>query len=682
MSESTSTIDDLPSVPVELTRRARNVAFSLIAGGMLLSALDSTIVSTALPTIVGDLGGAEHITWVVTAYLLTQTIATVLAGKFGDIYGRKRVFLLAIAIFIVASALCGLATNLPWLIAMRALQGVGGGGLTVTATAMIADIIPLRERGRYQGAIGAVFGVATVLGPLLGGLFTDHLTWRWVFYINVPIAAVIMPFAARLLPSVAAEVKPAIDYLGITFVSIGSAALILGTSWGGTLYAWSSATIIGLFVAAVLFLALFGYAEARAHDPMLPLRLFRRNVFSVSTVLSFIVGFALLGSMTFLPTYLQYCQGVSATDSGIRLLPMVLGLLVASVTAGNIVSTTGHYRVFPILGGLVMAVGMWLLSRLDATSTTLSTSLAMLVLGVGIGLAMQVLTIIVQNTVDYRDLGVATSGVTFFRTMGQSFGSAVFGTIYANLLTPALAAAVLASGADPAAVSTPAGVNALPAAQKAAIVSAYSDTLQSVFRYAIPVAVLAFLIALFLRSVPLRDLARGAATDLGEGFGMPDQRTSAEHLEAQVARIVRTQFPSAGDSLLAGSGLDAVQLWVVRVVAIAQQRARGFADLGQIARSRWMPAGVLAPAFADAEAAGLIEQHPEGIVLTEAGFAAFRTVVSQFFALVRAAVERENAAPLSPEDLDELRRVARRLAVHDETSTEERRLSRTAAVDP
>ncbi|HEX4472124.1 MAG TPA: MDR family MFS transporter, partial [Nocardioides sp.] len=430
-------VDDITAgdEPPVLGHTARNVAFSLIVGGLLLSALDSTIVATALPTIVGDLGGADHMSWVVTAYLLTQTIATILGGKFGDLFGRKRIFVGSIVLFTAASALAGLSQSMIWLIGSRALQGIGGGGLTVTATAMIADIIPLRDRGKYQGAIGAVFGGTTVLGPLLGGFFTDHLSWQWVFYVNVPVALVILPLAIRLLPSVASTAKPVFDTFGILFISLGSTGLILATSWGGTQYAWASPTIIVLVIGALVSLAVFIYAEQRAAEPILPLRLFRRNVFSVSAVLSFIVGFALLGTMTFLPTYLQYCQGVSATVSGLRTLPMVFGLIVASVSAGTVVSKTGRYRAFPIAGAVVMAVGMLLLARLDEHSSTTTTSLAMLVLGVGIGLAMQVLTIIVQNTVDYRDLGVATAGVTFFRTMGSSFGAAVFGTIYAHQLT-------------------------------------------------------------------------------------------------------------------------------------------------------------------------------------------------------------------------------------------------------
>ena len=667
--------------PEILGSGARNVAFALIMGGILLAALDSTIVATALPTIVGDLGGAEHMSWVVTAYLLTQTIATILGGKFGDLFGRKSIFIGSIVLFTVASMLAGLSQSMTWLIGSRALQGIGGGGLTVTATAMIADIIPLRDRGKYQGAIGAVFGGTTVLGPLLGGFFTDHWSWQWVFYVNVPIALVIIPLAVKLLPKVPTSGKPVFDTLGIVFISLGSASLILATSWGGVQYGWGSPTILGLAVGGVVFLGCFVLSESRAAEPILPLRLFRRNVFSVSAVLSFIVGFALLGCMTFLPTYLQYCQGVSATVSGLRTLPMVLGLIVASVSAGNVVSHTGRYRIFPITGSIVMAVGMWWLSRLDQHSTTLQTSGAMLVLGVGIGLSMQVLTIIVQNTVEYRDLGVATSGVTFFRTMGSAFGAAVFGTIYANHLAPNLAKAIALTGADPAQVTTPAGVANLPPAQHAAVVAAYADTLQNVFASAIPVALVAFVVALFLKQVPMRGLTRQGASDIGPAFAIPDQRTAQEQLEGQVVRILRTRLPEAADRLLRSSqsGLDGVQVWTLRQVAIQQIHVHGPADPYAVAAAHRVPMALIQPAIDDCLTAGLLQEADSGVELSERGREQFRAFVLELWGWLVTEVELVNGEPLDEQGREDLRTIARRQMLSDDPITEPIELAQAGA---
>ncbi|WP_458686652.1 MDR family MFS transporter [Nocardia tengchongensis] len=608
--------------PPPLSRSRRNVVFGTVALGMLMAALDSTIVSTALPTIVADLGGAGHMAWVVTSYLVAEAIATALSGKFGDLFGRKLVFQISGGIFIVGSMIAGLSHGMTLLIVARAIQGLGAGGLMVTSMALIADVIPLRERGKYQGALGAVFGITTVLGPTLGGLFTDHLSWRWCFYVNVPVAIVMIVAAARTIPMTRAVVKPIVDYLGIALVAVGVTCLILGLEWGGQEYAWTSPTIIGLFAAAAVLLALFVAAEFRAREPMLPMHLFRSNVFTVCSILSFIVGFALLGAMTYLPAYLQYVEGVSATASGIRTLPLVVGLFFTSILSGNIVGKTGHYKAFPIIGCAVMAVGLYLMSTMGPDTGVWLMSLYMLILGLGVGLAMQVLTIAVQNSVPYSDLGTATSGVTFFRTIGSAFGTTVFGTLYTNQLRPDLEAALRESRVLPQAAQNPALLRELPAQQAAPIIHAYADSIDFVFRWVVPVALLGFVVAWFLKQVTLRDSARAEATDVGEQFSVPDSADRLVQLERCVARVLGklrdNTVPDPGILAAAGSSLGRDEAWALGQVQM-YNRLRGVATLDDIARTHWIPAELIDPVYVKAEREGLLYRDGDALALTDKG---------------------------------------------------------------
>ncbi|MDA8209612.1 MAG: MDR family MFS transporter [Actinomycetota bacterium] len=484
---------------------------------MLLAALDQTIVATALPTIAGDLGGLNHLSWVVTAYLITSTISTPLWGKLGDLYGRKSFFQASIVIFLIGSALSGISTSMVQLIAFRALQGIGGGGLIVGAQAIIGDIVSPRERGRYQGLFGGVFGLASVAGPLLGGYFTDSLSWRWVFYVNVPIGILALFVIAAVLHLPRSRRAHKIDYLGTVVLGAAVTLLILLTTWGGVTYPWGSVQIISLGVVSVILLGAFIVIERRAAEPLLPIDLFSNRIFSLTSAIGFIVGFGMFGAIVYLPTFMQTVFGSSPTKSGLQLIPLMLGVVVFSILAGLLISRFGRYKIFPVVGTMVMAIGMYLLSTLTATTPATEVYIYSFVLGVGLGGVMQVLVIAVQNAVPYKSLGTATSAATFFRSIGGSFGVAVFGTIFntrlTHLLPQYLPAAALKQMAGNSIAMSPAAITKLPKPIHDGFVLSFSHALDTVFLVGVPVVLAAFILTLFLKEIPLRQhVGEGSAT--------------------------------------------------------------------------------------------------------------------------------------------------------------------------
>jgi len=503
-----------------LTHRQILIVFSGLMLALLLAALDQTIVGTALPTIVGDLGGLNHLSWVVTAYLLTSTTGALLYGKLSDLYGRKRIFQVAIVIFLIGSALAGLSQNMTQLILFRALQGVGAGGLMVLAMTVIGDIVSPRDRGRYQGYFGAVFGFATVAGPLLGGFLVDNLSWRWVFYINLPIGIVALFVIAVVLKESGTRRQHRIDYLGSALMVIGVSALLVVSVWGGQTYAWISKPIVGMSVLGVVFVVGFLLREHYAAEPILPLRLFRNRVFSVANAMGFIVGLVMFGAIIYIPVYLQLARGASPTISGLQLLPLVFGLFAASIGGGQIITRIGRYKIFPIVGTALMAVGLIMLSGLHSHTSLWMLWTDMIVLGVGIGACLQVLILAVQNAVGYEDLGTATAASTFMRSMGGTFGTAIFGAVLTSRLAFWLLR-LLPRGGSAATVggnvtSSPAVVKTLPPPIRDAIVESFVRSLHTVFLVGVPIVVVAFVLSFFLPEVPLRRTVRDESIPLSD----------------------------------------------------------------------------------------------------------------------------------------------------------------------
>ncbi|MEV6758178.1 MFS transporter [Streptomyces sp. NPDC051214] len=506
--------------------RVRMVFVGLMLA-LLLAALEQMIVATALPKIVGELHGLDKMSWAITAYLLTSTIGLPIYGKLGDLFGRKGVFQFAIVIFVIGSALAGWSRTMDQLIAFRAIQGIGAGGLMIGVQAIIADIVPPRERGRYMGLIGAAFGLASVAGPLLGGFFTDHVTWRWCFYFNVPFGLVTLLVVSFGLKLPKRAVKARLDVLGALLLASASTCLVLLTSWGGTEYAWGSRAILGLAAGALASVVLFVVAERFAAEPIIPLRLFRDSVFNITALVGMVVGIALFGAASYLPTFLQMVDGASATESGLLMLPMMGGVVGASILSGQLISHTGRYKIYPVLGGILSVIGMWLLSRLEADTPRLHYSIWMAVLGAGVGLVMPVLILAVQNAVRPSDLGTATSANNYFRQIGGSVGAAIFGTLFADRLADSLADRIPAGAGlpDPEAI-TPQLVHAMPAPLREGYIQAYADAMPRIFLYLVPVLVLGMLITFFLKETPLLSSAASQDAPTTEATPVPQARTS------------------------------------------------------------------------------------------------------------------------------------------------------------
>ncbi|OEJ25708.1 transporter [Streptomyces agglomeratus] len=485
-------------------RSVRVVLLALMIA-MLLAILDNMIIGTAMPTIVGELGGLAHLSWVVTAYTLATAASTPIWGKLGDLYGRKGIFLTAIVVFLLGSVLSGMAQDMGQLIGFRAVQGLGAGGLMVGVMAIIGDLIPPRERGKYQGMMAGVMALAMIGGPLVGGTITDHLGWRWSFYINLPLGAVALAMVTAVLHLPKKERSTArVDYLGAALLTVGITAIVLVTTWGGTEYAWSSAIIMELVALGVAALVGFLFVEARAAEPIMPLHIFRNRNFTLMSVIGFLTGFVMFGAVLFLPLFQQSVQGASATNSGLLLLPMLLSMMVVSLISGRMTTNTGKYKIFPIVGGGLMVAGLLLLAQMDTGTSRLTSGLYMAVLGAGMGFLMQITMLVAQNSVEMKDMGVASSSTTLFRTLGSSFGVSIMGALFTSRARDAMAERGGSAATSQSAQLDAASLAKLPEHVREAYQFAVASGTQAAFLLGGIIAVIGFVAAFFVKEVPLR----------------------------------------------------------------------------------------------------------------------------------------------------------------------------------
>jgi EmrB/QacA subfamily drug resistance transporter len=651
----------LPQAPIATAAPRLRLVIGALMLVLLMASLDQTIVSTALPTIVGDLGGLSHLSWVVTAYLLASTVVSPLYGKLGDMYGRKRVLQTAIVVFLGGSALCGVAQSMTQLILFRGVQGLGGGGLMVTVMAVVGDLVAPRDRGRYQGLFGAAFGVSTVAGPLLGGFFVDNLTWRWIFYVNLPIGILAVAVIGAVFQSrETSRQRHQIDYLGTLVLTGALSAIVLYTSLGGTTYPWGSTKMLVMLTCGVALLALFPFVEARAAEPILPPELFRNRTYSTTSAIGFVVGVSLFGAVTFLPLYLQVVKGHTPTESGLLMTPMMVGLLATSIASGYIISRTGRYRRFPIAGTALATVALFLLSRLGVTTSTATAGVYMLLLGLGIGMVLQVIVLAAQNAVPYRLLGVATSGSALVRQVGGSIGVAAFGAIFSNQLTHQLAQRL------PVTMHVPTGANPemvkqLPPAIHAPYVASFAAALHPVFLAAAAIAFVAFCLSWLLRDVHLRESAAAPTSSVGETFAVPGEDNSARELEriasAQVSGAERERF-----RLRARHSAQA-ELTSAELSLLTKLSRHGRTTVPDLAADVGVAGDQLAALAARLARRRLVSNGGASLALTPAGLGALTEIVESGRAELskRCAVWRCDE---DPEAAAVLRRVAESLVEH------------------